>query len=357
MFAPRVAGPQTKAADHPTRKPAPRRPAAVLRPFGAPGREAGGKHEQEAAAGSVLDRDASRGRSWSLSGISILQPDRPPAGTPQSKLAIGSVDGPLEHEAERVADQVMRMPEPGLPSGASPERLQMKPALANAGAGEAPTAVHAALRGAGRPLDSATRAFFEPRYGHSFADVRVHDDSLASRSAEALGARAYAVGRDIVFGASEYQPGSERGDRLLAHELAHVVQQSNGMNGAVVQRDAKVGNQGQPGPVAGAATKVVFAGPFNTPDSLGPIVLSKNSSKPQVTYHCDYLPPDANLEMFLSRERGGPPISGSLGTNILDGSYTFEEAVPAGTYFLRFEARSARGANIPRIKGNATLSE
>ena len=365
MFAPQVAGPHKKAAERTTGKLAPRLARAVVRPLGGLGREAGGDHEQEAVAGGAPDTETPRGRRWSLSGISILPPDatppvtlqsKPPVGILQPKLAIGSVDDPLEHEADRIADHVMRMPKPDLPIGASPERLQMKPAsLANAVVGEAPAEVHEALRSGGRPLDSATRAYFEPRYGHSFADVRIHDDSLASRSAEALGARAYAVGRDIVFGATEYRPGSKRGDRLLAHELAHVVQQSNGTIGAVVQR-AEVGDQGQTASVTGGATRAVFAGSFNTPDSLGPIILSKNKSKPQLHYHCEYLPPNTELVMFLSRERGGQPNSDQLGTSFLDGDFTFETAVPAGTYYLRFEARSARYANIPRIKGNATLS-
>jgi hypothetical protein len=78
---------------------------------------------------------------------------------------------------------------------------------------------------AGRPLDQATRALAEPRFGHDFSQVRVHTDAPAAESARALGARAYTVGRDIVFGGGEYAPHSAAGQRLLAHELAHVVQQ------------------------------------------------------------------------------------------------------------------------------------
>jgi hypothetical protein len=78
---------------------------------------------------------------------------------------------------------------------------------------------------AGWPLDHATRGLAEPSFGHDFSQVRVHTDAAAAESAHALGARAYTVGRDIVFARGEYAPRSGSGLRLLAHELAHVVQQ------------------------------------------------------------------------------------------------------------------------------------
>jgi len=79
-----------------------------------------------------------------------------------------------------------------------------------------------------QPLDTATRAFMEPRLGHDFSRVRVHADSMASESARALHARAYTVGRNIVFAREQYVPGSAASNRLLAHELTHVVQQQDG---------------------------------------------------------------------------------------------------------------------------------
>lgn len=94
--------------------------------------------------------------------------------------------------------------------------------------GLAPPLVHAVLRSAGRPLHDGTRAYMEPRFGHSFAHVRIHADARAAESAAAAQANAYAVGRDVVFGAGKYAPGSAEGRRLIAHELAHVVQQSGG---------------------------------------------------------------------------------------------------------------------------------
>jgi Domain of unknown function (DUF4157)/OmpA family len=91
----------------------------------------------------------------------------------------------------------------------------------------APPLVHNVLRSPGRPLDAAMRAALEPQFGHDFSQIRVHTDEAAARSAHKLDALAYAAGPHIVFAQSQYSPESSSGRRLLAHELAHTVQQSN----------------------------------------------------------------------------------------------------------------------------------
>lgn len=83
-----------------------------------------------------------------------------------------------------------------------------------------------ALRDSGRPLDAATRSTFETGFGRDFSNIRVHDDAHAHDSARALNARAYAAGDHIVFGAGQYRPESASGRALIAHELAHTVQQA-----------------------------------------------------------------------------------------------------------------------------------
>jgi hypothetical protein len=98
-------------------------------------------------------------------------------------------------------------------------------AAGGAGPAVAPPIVHDVLRSPGRPLDAATRAFFEPRFGHDFSKVRLHTDARAAESAQSVQALAYTVGSDIVFGAGQYQPVGARGMQLLGHELTHVVQQ------------------------------------------------------------------------------------------------------------------------------------
>lgn len=101
---------------------------------------------------------------------------------------------------------------------------------------EVPPVVHDVLRAPGEPLDPATLAFMEPRFGNDFSRVRVHHDQRAGESARAINARAYTAGENVVFEHGQYLPHSESGKRLLAHELAHVVQQkiaSPGRIGAI----------------------------------------------------------------------------------------------------------------------------
>lgn len=92
---------------------------------------------------------------------------------------------------------------------------------------EAPPIVHEVLHSSGQPLDPETRAFMEPRLGHDFSRVRVHTSSKADESARAVDAQAYTVGRDVVFAAGQYVPATSFGRQLLAHELAHVIQQDH----------------------------------------------------------------------------------------------------------------------------------
>ena len=90
---------------------------------------------------------------------------------------------------------------------------------------------HAEAASAGQPLSAAARAWVEPRLGYDFSQVRVHADAKAAEAARMLNAHAFTIGRDIHFGAGEYRPESEPGMKLLAHELAHTVQQSGGPTG------------------------------------------------------------------------------------------------------------------------------
>lgn len=96
----------------------------------------------------------------------------------------------------------------------------------------APPIVTEVLNSFGQPLDFVTREFMEPRFNHSFANVRVHTDGRAAESARAVNALAFTVGRDVVFGAGQYAPQTREGQKLLAHELTHVVQQQGAGYGA-----------------------------------------------------------------------------------------------------------------------------
>ena len=113
------------------------------------------------------------------------------------------------------------------PSGKAPSRV--------------PPIVHEVLRSPGRPLDSATRAVMEPRFGHDFSRVRVHADANAGASAGAVNAKAFAVANHIVFNSGEYLPHTVEGLGSLAHELAHVVQQA-GDGAATVPDQIRIGS-------------------------------------------------------------------------------------------------------------------
>ena len=106
------------------------------------------------------------------------------------------------------------------------QRASLSPrGRATGGEGKVPSIVHEVLRSPGQPLNAATRAYMEPRFGYDFSGVRVHTDAKAAESASAVNALAYTVGRDVVFGGGLYASTTHSGRRLLAHELTHVVQQ------------------------------------------------------------------------------------------------------------------------------------
>lgn len=113
-----------------------------------------------------------------------------------------------------------------------------------AGEDEAASPVHDVVgSGGGAPLDTSTRSSMESAFGASFEDVRVHTGGQASKSAESVGANAYTVGSDVVFREGQYNPGSADGQKTIAHELAHVVQQSRGpVDGSDAPGGIKVSN-------------------------------------------------------------------------------------------------------------------
>ncbi|MEO6422899.1 MAG: DUF4157 domain-containing protein, partial [Candidatus Nitrotoga sp.] len=142
----------------------------------------------------------------------------------QAKLTIGASNDPLEQEADRVADQVLAAPAHSAVSGAVPS-IQRFTRQSTDDAGTAPASVDRVLSGSGRPLDPALQQDMGKRFGHDFSQVRVHTDGFAEQSAQEVHAHAYTVGHNMVFGAGRYEPGSQVGRRLIAHELTHVVQQ------------------------------------------------------------------------------------------------------------------------------------
>ena len=103
----------------------------------------------------------------------------------------------------------------------------------------------------GQPLDSSTRAFFEPRFRHDFSEVRAHTDAAAAESARAVNALAYTVGQDVVFGAEQYAPQTSDGRRLFAHELVHTIQQKGETPVTLARQALDFPSDPVPGPTPG----------------------------------------------------------------------------------------------------------
>jgi hypothetical protein len=196
-----------------------------------------GHNEQKAYPASLTAPGTNSRVSWDFSKVPLFPPDR--ASLPQArscisalslpniiqpKLVVGEANDPLEHEADRVADQVM--------SGLAVSVAGGPPQISRKCTDCAPHLVSDVLRGPGQVLDAPTKAFMESRMGHDFRHVRVHTGDLAAESARLAGARAFTVGSHIVLGQGEYAPSSLDGRHLLAHELAHVVQQTASHPGA-----------------------------------------------------------------------------------------------------------------------------
>lgn len=201
------------------------------------------------------------------------------SGTIQSKLSIGQPGDKYEKEADRVADAVMRMPEPEIVSRNElhiqrscpaceekglkrqpmkeededkvkrqpikeedeEKKPRMQPKEEEEGKVQAKTASDRtskidpnieshirSLDGGGQPLPDDSRNFFEPRFGYDFSQVRLHTDVKAAESAQALNAAAFTIGNNVVFAQGRYAPETSPGKSLLAHELTHVVQQNPG---------------------------------------------------------------------------------------------------------------------------------
>lgn len=177
----------------------------------------------------------------------------------QAKLTVGAPNDKYEQEADRVADQIMRMPEPIAIGQAPSSAPKQTPAIqrlctecedelqrqsleeideeedkmlqAKEMSGQTPEVSSElegtinSLRGGGKPLSPSDRRFFEPRFGQDFSQVRIHADTKAAETAKAVNARAFTLGKNIVFGSGEYSPETGRGRQLLAHELTHTIQQ------------------------------------------------------------------------------------------------------------------------------------
>ncbi len=186
-----------------------------------------GAERQSQSNTSTTARRASRAPSRQAVPVSVMRGSGcacgggcPRCASSAASGAVSSAQAPHEREAHDLSARVVQMPEPSTAVSRLPPGADIPaPTLA-----DVPAAVRSTLQSAGSPLDPATRDYMEPRLGHDLSGVRIHTDSGAADSAQSVGAHAYSAGNDIVFGEGRYEPHSDSGRRLLAHELVHVVQ-------------------------------------------------------------------------------------------------------------------------------------
>jgi hypothetical protein len=207
---------------------------------------------------------------------------------------VGPVNDPLEKEADAVADRVMRMPAPGpvspCPGGCSGHKGRRRVAAdaehelvrRRAGDGLTGTAVDTSTaravesrRGSGSPLPAASRRFFEPRFGTDLSALRVHDDPASAELALRVNAKAFTIGQDIYFGPGRWAPGTADGDRLLAHEISHSLQQRPPVRPGVGRRSSTCDRGGGPEWIQRA---LVLPEPCYTLDYLVQILLGLRGS-------------------------------------------------------------------------------
>lgn len=183
-------------------------------------------HGTTSITGHMLQRKCACGRHTPGGGACAQCHNEEKLPQPlQTKLRIGEASDSYEQEADRVADQMVAMSEHSFVSAAAP-RIQRLTRQPTGQSDAAPASVDRVLASSGRPLEPSLRKNMEQRFGHDFSRVQVHTGADAEQSARDVSAHAYTVGHNIVFGAEQFAPKAHEGQRLLAHELTHVVQQT-----------------------------------------------------------------------------------------------------------------------------------
>ncbi|MEK7395624.1 MAG: DUF4157 domain-containing protein [Candidatus Poribacteria bacterium] len=227
----------------------------------------------------------------------------------QAKLSVNQPDDKYEQEADGIAEKVMRMADPSqqqaipvssksgdlviqreCPECEDDEESLQRKGLSEQGIAvsnhsmDMPPIVHEVLRSPGQPLDSSTRAFMEPRFGHDFSRVRVHTDAKATKSAQTVNSLAYTFGNNVVFRAGLYTPNTMTGQRLLAHELTHVLQQYNGQSTSLQRQSEETeedANQTITATTSAQTTAATTTATTTTATTAAPITVTVNG----ITYY------------------------------------------------------------------------
>lgn len=307
-----------------------------------------------------------KGLSHDIARISIYAP--PGTGRKaealQTKLAISQPGDSFEQEADRVAEKIMMMPASKVgqrrkfPEGMKAisrkcpkcrkdeeKLLQAKENTQHSNATpnglDASQIAQDVCASSGRPLDAATRMFMEPRFGYDFSKVRVHNDARAAESARSVNALAYTLGSNIVFGANNYSPETSRGKHLLAHELAHVVQQDSAPSNADGMLHGPV--QAIPGRAGDNSTSL-------SQENGLPVKLRKSSNSIQRYGHAKYCTEKDHLKPFIwpGHDHAKKAVQQAL-AEINSGSLSQKVETLLKNYFGR---ESTNPANLSKISAN-----
>ncbi|MFA5241069.1 MAG: DUF4157 domain-containing protein [Sulfuricella sp.] len=228
----------------------------------------------------------------------------------QAKLRVSQPGDAAEREADTIANAITATPGAMVQLKCSACEEEEKREIRRKGSSPESAAPAAgedvvSVLGPGQPLDAVARDFFEPRFGMAFRAVRVHTGAAAAESARALNARAYTLGKDIVFGAGEYQAQTEEGKHLLAHELTHVVQQQGG--DAAIMRQASA----PPGPEASFPATVFTPGISHDhlPTGKWADVQKDSSAFTPMGFACSFYSPAKVLSLARDHEMSDWPLA------------------------------------------------
>lgn len=274
----------------------------------------------------------------------------------QPKLAINQPGDIYEQEADAMAEKVIRMPSPFLNANkffkpaTSPlqrkcahceeegkQRLHRKETKSSPVADFELDTYVGGLSSSGQPLPNEILNFFEPHFGYDFSNVKVHTDSAASKSAHSMNALAYTSGNNVVFNKGQYSPGTERGKRLLAHELTHVVQQRNAPKS--IQRLIR-----SPYPWLGIITPAIGANIRSSTNSSSPANIIGSIPKGQTVR---VLANSGNWLQVESHYRG-PLVTGYIFNTLVDDATSASMSASVGTTMVWTPSGPGSGTDFER---------
>ncbi|HEY5751980.1 MAG TPA: DUF4157 domain-containing protein [Chthoniobacterales bacterium] len=270
-------------------------------------------------------RDApSRAKAVGLHPAAIPSAPFPPFV--QAKLRIGPPADRFEQEADHVAEKIMHTPMPSESVAPMPTTRAID---------KQPAASTISCLGNGRPLDRGERAFFEPRFLSDLGRVRLHNGPAAAQSAGAIQARAFTIGQHIAFGEGQYHSETNAGKRLLAHELAHTIQQQ-GTHSPLIQRAEHRAQENYfdpdncwvPGETKGPTTNVIgqFIGILEVPETCAGDIRMTMRFETVGGWSLDFWLSSPNQLIFTTSATGIDPASLVHGKTIITDAF-FEYTV------------------------------